>query len=129
MSSSASPWEARAALAPLSSTETALAFLVRQRLRAASAPPGAVLFLVDRSRSVGLPGLSAERDLVRAMIEALPPSTRFDALFFDRGTKRLFPMSRPATREAIEKFEAEMVPAGCRTGRIWRGRCAKPVRC
>jgi von Willebrand factor type A domain len=114
--SGAPPWEARVALAPLSPTETALAFLVRGRVRAASPPPGAVLFLVDRSRSVGLPGLSAERDLVRAMIEALPPSTRFDALFFDRGTKRLFPMSRPATREAIEKFEAEMVPAWLQNG-------------
>ena len=114
--SHAPPLEARVALAPLSSTESALAFLVRQRLQAASAPPGAVLFLVDRSRSVGLPGLSAERDLVRGMIEALPPSTRFDALFFDRGTRRLFPMSRPATREAIENFEAEMVPAWLQNG-------------
>ena len=49
-------------------------------------------------------------------LEALPPSTRFDALFFDRGTKRLFPMSRPATREAIDAFESEMVPDRLQNG-------------
>ncbi len=98
------------AVAPLGPQQSALAFLARRRPGPSSGPPGSVLFLVDRSRSVGLPGLSAERDLVRALIEALPPSTRFDALFFDRGTRRLFPMSRPATHEAIESFEAEMVP-------------------
>ena len=108
--------EARIALAPVSSEQTALAFLLRHRPSGSTATPESILFVVDRSRSVGLPGLSAERDLVRAIIEALPPSTRFDALFFDRGTRRLFPMSRPATREAIEGFETEMVPDRLRNG-------------
>ncbi len=112
----APPLEARVALAPIGSQQSALAFLARRRPGPSSGPPGSVLFLVDRSRSVGLPGLSAERDLVRALIEALPPSTRFDALFFDRGTRRLFPMSRPATRQAIEGFEAEMVPDRMQNG-------------
>ena len=112
----APPLEARVAVAPIGSQQSALAFLARRRPGPSSGPPGSVLFLVDRSRSVGLPGLSAERDLVRALIEALPPSTRFDALFFDRGTKRLFPMSRPATRQAIEGFEAEMVPDRMQNG-------------
>jgi von Willebrand factor type A domain len=75
-----------------------------------------VLFVVDRSRSVGLPGLSAERDLVMAMLEALPPATRFNALFFDRRTAPLFPMLRPATREAMEAFENQMVPDQLRNG-------------
>lgn len=75
-----------------------------------------VLLLVDRSRSVGLPGLSAERDLARRLLESLPPSTRFDALFFDRGTHRLFPASRPATREALAALEAELVPDRLRNG-------------
>ncbi len=110
------PLEARLALAPLSPTQTALAFLARHRPGPVVETPGSVLFLVDRSRSVGLPGLSAERDLVRALIEALPPSTRFDALFFARATNRLFPMSRPATREAIESFENEMVPDRLQNG-------------
>ncbi|HSY40863.1 MAG TPA: vWA domain-containing protein, partial [Polyangia bacterium] len=108
--------EARVALAPLGPQQSALAFLARRRSAPSREPPGSVLFLVDRSRSVGLPGLSAERDLVRALIEALPPSTRFDALFFDRGTRRLYPMSRPATRQAIESFEAEMVPDRLQNG-------------
>ena len=112
----APPLEARLAVASLGPQQSALAFLARRRPGPSSGPPGSVLFLVDRSRSVGLPGLSAERDLVRALIEALPPSTRFDALFFDRGTKRLFPMSRPATRQAIDGFEAEMVPDRMQNG-------------
>jgi von Willebrand factor type A domain len=114
--STARPLLARFALASIGPTRSALALLGRRPLAAPDPPPGSVLFLVDRSRSVGLPGLSAERDLVRAVIEALPPSTRFDALFFDRGTKRLFPMSRPATRQAIEDFENEMVPARLQNG-------------
>jgi hypothetical protein len=108
--------EGRVAVAALSPTESGLAFLAQARPSQPAGPPAGVLFLVDRSRSVGLPGLSAERDLVRQLIEALPPSTRFDALFFDRGTKRLFPMSRPATREAIDAFEAEMVPDRLQNG-------------
>jgi hypothetical protein len=108
--------EGRLALAAAGPKQTALAFSIRRCPGPPSGPPGSVLFLVDRSRSVGLPGLSAERDLVRALIEALPPSTRFDALFFDRGTRRLFPMSRPATKEAISTFEAEMVPDRLRNG-------------
>ncbi len=92
-------------------TETLAAVVAeaRQRRVPLEAPPN-VLLIIDRSRSVGLPGLAAERDLARKLLEALPPATRFDALFFDRGTRRLFPMSRPATREAIGALDAEMVP-------------------
>jgi hypothetical protein len=108
--------DARVAVAALSPTETALAYLVKNRAGPPVEIPENVLFLVDRSRSVGLPGLSAERDLCRKLLETLPPSTRFDALFFDRGTKRLFPMGRPATREAIEALEAEMVPDRLQNG-------------
>jgi hypothetical protein len=109
--------EARVALAPLSPTEMVLAYSIRSRAaRPAAAPPTSVLLVIDRSRSVGLPGLSAEHDLARRVLEALPPSTRFDGLFFDRGSKRLFPMSRPATREAISALEDEMVPARMQNG-------------
>jgi hypothetical protein len=108
--------EARLAVAPASATETAVGYALRSRAARPAGPPSSVLLLVDRSRSVGLPGLSAERDLGRRLLESLPPSLRFDALFFDRGQKRLFPMSRPATREAIETFEAEMVPSRLENG-------------
>ena len=108
--------DARVAMTALAPGETALAFLVKNRSVRPAGAPGNVLFLVDRSRSVGLPGLSAERELTRRLIEALPPSTRFDALFFDRGTRRLFSMSRPATREAIDAFENEMVPDRLQNG-------------
>jgi hypothetical protein len=108
--------DARIATAALSPKETAVAYAVRSRAARPAAAPDSVLFLVDRSRSVGLAGLSAERDLARKLVEALPPSVRFDVLFFDRETKRLFPMSRPATREAIDAFEAEMVPSRLQNG-------------
>jgi hypothetical protein len=78
--------------------------------------PQRVLFLVDRSRSVGPGGLEAERELARRFLEALPPSTRFDALFFDRRQQRLFPLARTATREAISALENEMVPARLANG-------------
>jgi hypothetical protein len=108
--------DARVAMATLSPTETAVAYSVRSRPARAAGPPASVLLVIDRSRSVGLPGLSAEHDLARRVLDALPPTTRFDALFFDRGTKRLFPMSRPATREAIGALEDEMVPARMQNG-------------
>jgi von Willebrand factor type A domain len=108
--------EAAAATAALSPTESAVAFAVHGRPGRPTAAPPALLLLIDRSSSVGLPGLSAERDLARRLLEALPPATRFDALFFDRATKRLFPMSRPATREAMAALEGEMVPDRLRNG-------------
>ena len=78
--------------------------------------PERVLFLVDRSRSVGLGGLEAERDVARRVLEAMPPATRFDALFFDRVQSHLFPVVRTATREAIGALEDEMVPARLANG-------------
>lgn len=86
-----------------------------------AAPPGQplperVLFLVDRSRSVGPGGLEAERDVARRILEAMPPATRFDALFFDRVQSHLFPTVRAATREAIGALEDEMVPARLANG-------------
>ena len=83
-----------------------------------SRPPSSVLLSsIDRSRSVGLPGLSAERDLARRLLEALPPATRFDALFFDRGLEAAVPAcAGPATREAIDALEAEMVPDRLQNG-------------
>ncbi len=73
-------------------------------------PPSEVLFVIDRSRSVGVAGAAAERDLAHALLDLLPPSTRFDALFFDQTRKRLFPASRTATREALAAIDAELLP-------------------
>jgi hypothetical protein len=112
----AAPLGGSVALAKVSADEALAAVAVEARGRAEAAPPSNVLFLIDRSRSVGLPGLAAERDLARHLLEALPPATRFDALFFDRATTRLFPMSRPATREAMSALDAEMVPDKLRNG-------------
>jgi hypothetical protein len=108
---------ARLASASISPKEIAVAYALRGRPARPQAGPTSVLFVIDRSRSVGLPGLSGERDLARRLLETLPPATRFDALFFDRGTsKRLFPLPRPATREAIDALEAQMVPDRLQNG-------------
>jgi hypothetical protein len=78
--------------------------------------PERVLFLIDRSRSVGPGGLELERDAARRILTALPPSTEFNALFFDRTQARLFPVARTATRQALAALEDEMVPARLQNG-------------
>lgn len=108
--------EGDAAFARVSPTQTLAAVSVEARGGKPVEPPPSLLFLVDRSRSVGLAGLGAENDLAGRLLEALPPATRFDALFFDRQVRRLFPMSRPATREALSALDAEMVPDRMRNG-------------
>ncbi|HVX94721.1 MAG TPA: VWA domain-containing protein [Polyangia bacterium] len=107
---------ASVAVARTSRTETLAAVSVEARAAKPVEAPGNVLFVIDRSRSVGLPGLAAERDLAGRLLEALPPSTRFEALFFDRQVGRLFRAPRPATREALSALEAEMVPDRLQNG-------------
>jgi len=67
-------------------------------------PPDSVMLLVDRSRSVGQGGLSEERVLARAVLEALPPSVPFNAILFGETATPLFPIPRMPTREAFEAF-------------------------
>lgn len=104
------------AVARNSRVETLAAVSVEARAAKPVEAPANVLFVLDRSRSVGLPGLAAERDLAGRLLEALPPSTRFEALFFDRQVRRLFRAPRPATREALSALEAEMVPDRLQNG-------------
>ena len=102
--------EGAAAVAAVSGRESAIAFSVHARPGGPPAPPENLLFLIDRSRSVGIDGLAAQHEVARRLLDLLPPTTRFDALFFDRTVARLFPMIRPATREAMGALEPEMVP-------------------
>lgn len=106
----------RLAVAAVSRSDTAVAFSLRNAPGKPADPPASALLVIDRSKSVGLAGLSAERDLARRVLESLPPSTRFNVVFFDRRTKLLFPATRPATREALEALEAEMVPDQMQNG-------------
>lgn len=78
--------------------------------------PERVLFLIDRSRSVGPGGLEAERDAAKRLLLALPPSTMWNALFFDRGQAQLFPALRTATRQAMAALDDEMVTARLANG-------------
>lgn len=78
--------------------------------------PDRVLFLIDRSRSVGPGGLEAERDAAKRLLLALPPSTMWNALFFDRVQARLFRAPRTATRQALAALDDEMVTARLANG-------------
>jgi hypothetical protein len=71
---------------------------------AKSALPARVLLLVDRSRSVGPGGVSAERALARGLVEALPPSVPFNAILFGVEATPVFALPRMPTREALEAF-------------------------
>jgi hypothetical protein len=74
------------------------------------APPARVALLVDRSRSVGPGGVSAERALARGLIEALPPSVSFNAIPFGVEATPVFALPRMPTREALEAFTAAADP-------------------
>jgi hypothetical protein len=66
--------------------------------------PSSVVLLVDRSRSVGQGGLSEERLVGRALLEALPPSVPFNAILFGATATPLFALPRMTTREALDAF-------------------------
>ena len=73
-------------------------------------PPDEVMLLIDRSRSVGPGGMSSQRVLARALLEALPPAQRFNAILFARTPMLVFPVSRAATREALDALAAAADP-------------------
>jgi hypothetical protein len=72
--------------------------------------PARILLLVDRSRSVGPGGVSAERALARALVEALPPSVPFGAIPFGVEATPVFSLPRMPTREALEAFASASDP-------------------
>ncbi len=84
--------------------------LCRPRSPAIEQPPGEVTLLIDRSRSVGSGGMSGQRALVRALLEALPPAQRFNAILFARTATQVFPLLRTATREALDALDAAVDP-------------------
>ena len=54
--------------------------------------------------------MADERDLGRALLEALPPTERFNAFLFARTATPIFPVARTATREAMDAFTAAADP-------------------
>jgi hypothetical protein len=70
-----------------------------------SEPPSRVFLLIDRSRSVGQGGMSAERALVRGLMEALPPSVKINAVLFAGDSEPVFALPRLATKEAMDLVE------------------------
>jgi hypothetical protein len=84
--------------------------LCRPQGPAVEQPPGEVMLLIDRSRSVGSSGMSSQRALVRALLEAFPPAQRFNAILFARTATQVFPLPRTATREALDALDAAVDP-------------------
>jgi hypothetical protein len=84
--------------------------LCRPQPSASRELPGEAILLVDRSRSVGTGGMSSQRALARALLEALPPAERFNAILFARAPKPMSSLARTATREALDAFEAAADP-------------------
>jgi hypothetical protein len=72
--------------------------------------PQRLLFLADHSRSMGPGGISAERALARALVEALPPSVPFSAVDFGAQATPVFRAFRMPTREAVESFSSALDP-------------------
>jgi hypothetical protein len=108
-----------AAVAPAGgrSPDSVVALGVCRQDAAAEAPaPERVMLVIDRSRSVGAAGISLERDLARALLEGLPPSVRFNAVFFDRAAAPLFPLSRAATEEALDALAGQAIPGQLENG-------------
>jgi len=88
---------------PRAVEQYALAGLVcRDDGPARSQPPARVILLVDRSRSAGPGGVSAERSLARGLVEALPPSVPFGAILFGIAATPVFALPRMPTRETLE---------------------------
>lgn len=88
----------------------------RPTARPPAPPPAQVIVLMDRSRSVGAAGISLERDAIRALLEALPPSLSFNVVIFDRTARILFPTSRTATREALQAIDEAATPGALANG-------------
>ena len=78
--------------------------------------PARVLLLVDRSRSMGPGGVSAERALARGLVEALPPSVPFNAIPFGVEATPVFRLPRMPTREALEAFASAADPNALENG-------------
>jgi hypothetical protein len=78
--------------------------------------PERVVLLMDRSRSVGPAGIVLERDLARALVDSLPPSVRFNAVFFDRAVDPLFSLARVATTEALSALTGAAGPGQLANG-------------
>jgi hypothetical protein len=78
--------------------------------------PGRVLFLIDRSRSMGPQGASSAGALAKAIVLALPPGARFAAVLFDREAAPLFPVFRAPTLEATGALESAIEAGSLRNG-------------
>jgi hypothetical protein len=75
-----------------------------------ASPPTVVVAVIDTSRSVGVTGLSLQREFAKSFLSALPGSTRFNVISFDSEVHRLFPFARLATKEAFGLLDQHLIP-------------------
>jgi von Willebrand factor type A domain len=78
--------------------------------------PSRLVFVIDRSRSVGGEGLALQRKIAEDLLQALPPSLRFNVVLFDRTATTLFPSFREATREALGELASALAPGQLHNG-------------
>ncbi|HEY0706035.1 MAG TPA: VWA domain-containing protein [Polyangia bacterium] len=87
-----------------------------EAMRGPTKPPERIVFLIDRSRSMGPEGVAAAGALSRALALGLPPGTRFSAVFFDRDSEALSPVLRTPTHEALAALESAASGTQLRNG-------------
>ena len=82
--------------AELGDGETARALTVIAPAVRADTGPHRVLFVIDTSRSMELVGRNNVRQLVRAIMKALPQGSTIEAILFDRSAERVLGSWQPA---------------------------------
>lgn len=68
--------------------------------------PREVLFVLDRSGSMGGDGMQQARNALRACLRALNPGDRFNIFPFDNHVEQFSPQACPFTQEAIDASDA-----------------------
>lgn len=73
-----------------------------ERVRPEDIPPREYIFVVDVSGSMNGFPLNTAKELLKDLIGSLKPMEKFNVILFAGGSKRMSPISVPATRKNIE---------------------------
>ncbi len=78
--------------------------------------PREVLFVLDRSGSMGGDSMQQARNALRACLRALNPGDRFNIFPFDNHVEQFSPQARPFTQEAIDESDTYIDQIDARGG-------------
>jgi len=95
---------------PENPTSQSVLGVCRAPALATASPPTVVIAVIDASRSVGVPGLSLQREFAKSFLSALPVSTRFNVISFASEPHLLFPFARLPTQEAFGLLDQHLIP-------------------